>query len=211
MTSNHAILKATKRVTLGNKAKTLRRENKIPAVIYSKKFPSTPIQIDVGEFLKVYKTAGRTKVIDLDIDGKVQPTVIQDMDIHPFKHSVRHVDFYVVNLKEKIVSTVPLSFSGEAEGVKNLGGVLNTNLSEVEVEALPDKMPAEIIVDISVLVDFDSTIHISNIPASKDYKIVSDPEMLVANLISQSEEEEVETQDTVVGTEGEASSEKTNE
>ena len=128
MTTHHQ-LKSQKRTIVGNKVKTICREGLTPAVIYSKDFPSTPLQINTRDFLKLYKEAHRSGVIDLDIDGKVVPCIVQDIDVHPSKKTLRHVDFYAVNLKVKITTEVPVSIINEAPGVKNLGGVLNTNSS----------------------------------------------------------------------------------
>jgi large subunit ribosomal protein L25 len=206
--TTHAQLTASKRAIVGNKVKTFARQNITPAVVYSRSFPSTPIQVDTKEFLQVYKNAGRTHVIDLKIEGKTTPCLVQDLDVHPYKKTLRHVDFLVVNLKEKIVAEVPVTIVGIAPGVKELGAVLNIALDKLEVEALPDKMPEEIQVDVSVLADFDKSIYVSNLPESKEYKIVTDADDLVVNLVEQSQEEEAPTPETVVETAADKDSEK---
>ena len=199
MTSHHQ-LKSQKRVIVGNKVKTLSREGLTPAVIYSKDFPSTPLQINTREFLKVYKESHRSGVIDLDIDGKMTPCIVQDIDVHPSKKTLRHVDFYVVNLKVKITTEVPISIINEAPGVKNLGGVLNIAMETLSVQALPDQMPDVIKIDVSKLVDFDTNIRVSDLPTSKTYQIMDEADSLVINLVEQSQEEEAPTPITEVPT-----------
>jgi large subunit ribosomal protein L25 len=195
--TKHAQLKAQARTIVGNKVKTFARQNLTPAVMYSKVFPSAPLTLNTREFLKVYKETGRTGVIDLDVDGKITPCLVQDINVHPSKKTLRHVDFLVVNLKEKIVAEVPVVTINEAPGVKEFGAVLNLLLDTVEVEALPDQIPEEVVVDLALLVDFDSAIRVSDLATSKDYKIVTDGDELVANLVEQSQEEETETPQTI--------------
>ncbi|MGL4759547.1 MAG: 50S ribosomal protein L25 [Patescibacteria group bacterium] len=198
--TTHAQLKSQTRTIVGNKVKTFTKLGLSPAVIYSKSFPSTPLTLNTRDFLKVYKETGRTGVIDLDIDGKITPCLVHDINVHPVKKTLRHVDFYAVNLKEKLRTEVPIEFIGEAPGVKEFGALLNFNIEKLEIEALPDQIPDEIQIDISSLVDFDSEIRVSDIPTSKTYTIIEDSETLVSNLVAQSEEEETETPVTEVGT-----------
>jgi large subunit ribosomal protein L25 len=200
--TKHAQLAAQSRDIVGNKVRVLRREGSVPAVVYSKVVSSTPIQINALEFVKVFKQTGKTDVIDLNIDGKIQPCLIQAMDIHPFKHTIRHIDFLAVDLKKKITASVPVITSGDAPGVKEVGGVVNIALNQIEIEALPDDIPENITIDISSLIDFTHSIYISDIKLPKDakYKIISDSELLVVNLAHQSQEEEKETPVTEVET-----------
>ena len=198
--TNHAQLTAETRIIVGSKVKSLRREGLTPAVIYSKNLAPINLQIKTREFLKVYKTTGFTNVIDLSIDGDIQPCLVQDLDVHPYKKLLRHVDFKAVNLKEKIKATVPIVLIGEPAGVKLLGAVLNPSLDELEVEALPDNIPQVIEIDVTGLATFDDAIRISDIKTSKNFVILNDPDTLIANLMEQSVEIEEETVETVVET-----------
>jgi large subunit ribosomal protein L25 len=195
--TKHAQLQAQARAIVGNKVKTFARQGLSPAVMYSKVTPSTPLTINTREFLKVYKETGRTGVIDLSVDGKIVPCLVHDLNVHPSKKTLRHVDFLVVNLKEKVIADVPVVTINEAPGVKEFGAVLNLLVDTLEVEALPDEIPEEIQVDLLVLVDFDSTIRISDLPQSKTYKVIGDEDELIANLVEQSQEEETETPQTI--------------
>ena len=142
--------------------------------------------------------AHRSGVIDLDIDGKIVPCIIHDIDVHPSKKTLRHVDFYAVNLKVKIVTVVPISIVGEAPGVKNLGGVLNIAMETLSVQALPDEMPEAISIDISNLIDFGTNIRVSDLSISKNYTIMDEADSLIVNLVEQSQEEEAPTPVTEV-------------
>ena len=198
--TTHAQFTAETRQIVGSKVKSLRRLGITPAVVYSKQLSPINIQFKTGDFLKLYKITGFTNVIDLIIDGKTQPCLIKDMDVHPYKKVLRHVDFLAVNLKEKIKSTVPVVIIGEAIGVKQLGAVLNPVLDEITIEALPDNIPQSIEIDVTNLATFGDAIRISDIKASKNYIILDDPETLIVNLMEQSVEIEPETPATVVET-----------
>ena len=196
--SKHYQLNASLRDLLGTKSmKVVRRKGDSPAVIYSKSLKSISLSINTGEFLKVYKQSGYTHVIDLSIDGKVQPCLVKDLDVHPSKRTLRHVDFIAVNLKEKITAFVPIKLTGVSEGAKNLGGVVNPALEEIEIEALPDNLPEEIVVNIESLKTFGDAIYIRDIKVNSKYVILAQADELVVNLAEQSQEiiaEEVVTE-----------------
>jgi len=198
--AKHIPLTSKSRTILGNQVRILRREKQIPAVIYSKTFPSTPIQLVENEFLKAYKLSGKTHVIDLSVDEKVYPCIVHALDIHPVRGTVRHIDFLLVNLKEKITSVVPITYIGIAEGIKSLGAVLNINLNKVEVTALPDNLPSEIVVDVTALATFEDAVYVRDLPKTNLYEFASEADELVVSLTQQSQEEELETPVTEVVT-----------
>lgn len=93
------ILKVEKREVLGSQVSKLRRDGILPAVIYSKGQESISIQTSINEFVRVYKVLEESKEIILELDGKEIQCIIQDLDVHPVKGIVRHVDFLIVNKK----------------------------------------------------------------------------------------------------------------
>jgi len=199
----HLKLKANSRTKVGHTAKQLAREGLLPAVMYSKKVQSTPIQVDYKEFYHTYKESGRTQVIDLKIDDdKAVPCIVHDIDVHPVKDIPRHVDFLVVNLKEEITAPVPLEFVGEAPAVKEFGAVVNIVFDEVEVKALPDKLPESIEVNLELLADMQDTITFEDLlTQAVDFKFAE--EDLGAVIVSLTEAtQEAEEGDTTDATGG---------
>jgi large subunit ribosomal protein L25 len=179
----HLNLQVKTRIILGNQVRKLRREGKLPAVIYSNKLSSLSVELPLGDFNRVYKESGKNHVIDIKIEGgKSYPCIVHALDIHPVTGVVRHVDFLFVNLKEKVVASVPVVYVGESKAVKELGGVLNTSVSELEVLALPDEIPAEIVVDISSIEDYGDAIRLQDLAMVKTYEIQEDPEFLIASV-----------------------------
>lgn len=198
-------LPAKIRTMTGHQAKKLARTGLLPAVVYSKKTGSKSIEIDYRQAYKMIKAAGTTQVINLEIADekgktKVQPSLVQDIDVHPVKSILRHVDFLAVNLKEKITASVPLVYVGEAIGIKEAGGVLVTNLDELEVEALPNDLPEEIQVDVTGLANIHDSIKIADLPTNEKYKIVTESDLPIVILSAQTVEVE-EDPATVVETE----------
>jgi large subunit ribosomal protein L25 len=166
-----------KAVTRGDdKAKNLRNCKKIPAVVYGSNFQSLAIAVDELEFNKVFEEAGESSLINLMIDeNKSEKVLAQDIQKDPVTLNVIHVDFYKVNMKEKIKTAIPIVEIGEAPAIVDLEGTLVTNRDEVEVECLPADLIPEIEVDLSVLKTFDDTIHVSDLKVPTGVEILDDP------------------------------------
>jgi len=165
MTGDKLSLKVEKRQLLGRKVKKLRRQGLIPAVVYGKGMESVAIQFGASG-LNTIKQAGETHLIYLQLGQKKLPTVVRGLQRHPVTGQVLHVDFYKVDLKEKISAHVPIELVGEAPVVKT-GHNLVQVLHEIEVVALPADMPDKIQVDVSVLTEPGQDIRV------KDLKLAS--------------------------------------
>ncbi|PIR84949.1 50S ribosomal protein L25 [Candidatus Kaiserbacteria bacterium CG10_big_fil_rev_8_21_14_0_10_45_20] len=184
-------LDASKRVALRKAVKELREEGILPAILYGAKEESSPIQVSIKEFGKVWKDAGESSVISLSVDGEKKDVLIYDVDLEPLTHQPRHVDFYVIQKGQKLEVSVPLSFVGESPAVKEKGANLIKVLHELEVEADATNLPHEIAVDIVVLVDIDQQILAQDIPLPDGVTLVTKPEEVVA-IASEPEEEKDE-------------------
>ncbi len=169
----------------------LRENGELPAVFYGHKETSTPILIKQKEFLKVWKEAGESSVINLVGEGFNHEALIQDLDFDPVSSVVRHVDFYVIEKGKKLKVNVALEFTGTAPAVKDLGGILVKVLHEVEIEALPKDLPKNIIVDVSSLSAMDSKVMASDLVLPAGVVLVSGADDVIAS-IAQAVEEPVE-------------------
>jgi len=156
-------LGAQLRTVLGRKVRVLRRSGHIPAVLYGKGQEALSLQVLIKDFQKVYKEAGESTLVYVNIDGREFPTIIHDVAKEPVKNNIIHADFYKVNLNEKIKAKVPVVFVGEAPAVKDLAGIFVRNINELEMEALPQNLPHELIIDISVLKNFGDRITIADL------------------------------------------------
>lgn len=178
----HPQLKAELRTVLGKKVKKLRREGILPANVYGKGLQSKAIQVDVADFQKVYKEAGDTGLIDLAVDGKAKPVLVKSMHKNFALNVPLHVDFYQVNLKVAVKAIVPVVLAGEAQAVTEKLGVLIQNLSEVEVEALPDKLPENIEVNIEDLAEVGDQITVADLKVADEVTITTDPAQTVVRI-----------------------------
>ncbi len=196
----HVNLLVKNRTIIGNKVKSIRRDNIIPAVIYGLNAEPRNLSIEKGLFRKVFKEAGKTNVIDLTLDDDKTKLacIIQDLDIHPVTGDIRHVDFLAVNLKQKVHASVPVVYIGESKAIKELGGVLNTTVSELEVHALPDEIPSEIEIDISKIENFNDIIKVQDLGINAKYEIDADPELLLVSVTAPSGEDDGKGSDDVV-------------
>ncbi len=174
-------------------ADKLRIESKIPAVFYGAGNTSTSISIQAKEFDKVLKEAGESSTIIIDVDGKKIDALIHDVQLDPVRHIPSHVDFLAVDMKKKIVVSVPLVFDGVAPAVKNGLGTLVKVLHDIEVEALPKNLPHEVSVNIETLEGVDSHIIASDLVMPEGVTLVTDGEEVVASIAVQKEETEETT------------------
>lgn len=203
-------LAAQTREVTGKKVAQLRSEEIVPAVLYGHGVDSQVISVGLRSLTKAFSTAGSNKIVELSIDdGRPHNVMIHDVQIDARTGAIRHADFYKVKMNEKIKAEVPLNFIGESTAVYKLEGSLLRSLDVVEVEALPANLPENIDVDISVLDDFDKSIHVSDLEIPSNVELLTDTSELIAKVEPPRSDEELEALDEDVveeipGEEGEA-------
>ncbi len=187
------ILQATERVaTGGNAAHASRKAGKIPAVMYGHGIESVSVEFDTVPFEKLYAATGDSTLVDLIInDTQPVKVVVQHVQRHPVSDAISHVDLYQVNMKEKMHVEVVLSFIGEADAEKTLGGILIKNRNHIEIKCLPADLPHDISVDISVLATFEDVIRLKDISAPEGVEIIGDPNLSIATVEAPRTEEEL--------------------
>ncbi len=183
-------LQTEKREIFGKKLKPFRKQGKLPAVLYGPKEKSQPLFVLLKDFKKLWKEAGESTVIQLNLEKSRKEVLIQDVAMDPIKDEPIHVDFYAVQMDKPIEASIALVFEGVSPVVKNLGGVLVKVMHEVEVEALPKNLPHELIVDISKLENFEDKILAKDIVLPEGVKLITSPEEVIA-LVEEPREEEV--------------------
>jgi large subunit ribosomal protein L25 len=136
----------------------------IPAVVYGRSVTPQPITVAANDFQRLHRVAGESTLIDLDVRGSAPlKALIQDVARNPMTGTVTHVDFRAVSMAEKITTRIPLRFVGVAPATATGTCVLVKHLDHLEVEALPDALVHEIVIDLASLVAMDSTIHVRDI------------------------------------------------
>ncbi|CAB4864944.1 unannotated protein [freshwater metagenome] len=170
-------------------SRRLRATDQIPGVLYGQGM--TPVSVAVARRdLRVALSgpAGFNTVLQLEVDGKVYPAVIKDVQRHPVKRNVSHVDFLQVNMSEMLTVSVPLHITGEAKAVLNEGGLVDPSVDTIDVECTPGNMPNEFIVDVSNMQPGD-VIRLSSLVMPKGVTALGDPEMAIVTAIHGSQAE----------------------
>jgi large subunit ribosomal protein L25 len=185
----HSQLTVKPRTFFGNQAKKLYKQGLTPGIIYGNVKEPIAVEFLVSDFLKLYKAAGENHVVDLNVDGgNTIPAIIHDLDIHPVTRKLRNVDFKAVDLKKKTTAEVPVVLVGIAPVVKTMGGLVVIKLTQIEVEALPEKIPETIQVDISKLETLDDNVFVKDLIIDGDFVILDDKELPVVVVETESEE-----------------------
>lgn len=160
----------------------MREKGGLPSVLYGPKTKNQMIEVDIKEFQKVYNEAGENSIIEIKLEDKKYPVLIHDLQIDPISNKPIHVDFYQPDMEKKIEAWIPVVLDGEAPAIKNLGGTLYKNLSEINVKALPHNLPKEIRIDISQLNTFEDHIKIKDLAANEGVEIIGDLEEIVVSV-----------------------------
>ena len=158
--------------------KQLRAAGFVPAVVYGPQTDNLPLQIKKSEALKIYEQAGESSLITLDIDGQDErQVIIKDISQSGVTNQLLHIDFFQVNMAEKLTTEVDLDFVGEAPAVKQLGGVVVKNFDAIEIECLPKDLVSHLDVDLSNLTDLGSHITFADLKLPQGISLSSKHEM----------------------------------
>ncbi|UUZ82179.1 50S ribosomal protein L25 [Paenibacillus sp. P26] len=175
--------------------KDLRKQGKVPGVVYGKKVTQTPIAIEQKELLALLKTNPHA-IIDMEVPqfGK-RPVMINEIQRDPISRQSLHVDFHQINMDEPVNTTVRLEFTGDPVGV-GVGGILQIQHHELEIRRLPQQIPSAIEVDISGL-DIGQNLLVSELKAPEGLEVRTDEHDVVATILApqKAEEETVEAAD----------------
>lgn len=182
------ILKANKRA--GEKMVDIRGAGLVPAVFYGFGKESTNISVPAVEFTKVFREAGESTTVTLDVAGEKISTLIHDIQRDPVTGEATHVDFLVVDMNKEAEVSVPIEFTGLAEAEKSGVGIVMKVMHEIEVRALPADLPHSITVDITSLATLSDTIHAKDVALPKGVSLISEPEEVIAAVSAFVEETE---------------------
>lgn len=173
------------------KGKDLRVQNLLPAEFYGKGVKNKSLQLNYGEFRRLYRTAGRNTVIELNVDGKEKlNALVHDLQFDPISDQVIHVDFINVRMDQVIHAKIPLKFVGVAPAVKELSGILTYNLDEIDVKCLPKDLISSIEVSVESIVNFHSYVRVKDLAVPANVTVLNPPDEVVVTAVAPKEEEE---------------------
>lgn len=187
------VLEATRRDILGKKVKTLRRQGKLPAVVYGHQFPSQSILLDYRQASRTLAGLSSSQLIELNLEGQKVPVLVRERQHHPLNGNMIHVDFLAVSMTEALRAFVPIELEGEAPAVKDFGGVVVTGLEEIEVECLPKDLPEKITVDLTKLAKIGDGLYVKDLVLPPGVEVLSEGDEMVV-LVTAAEGEELEAE-----------------
>jgi large subunit ribosomal protein L25 len=173
------VIEASKRDVIGKKVKALRRDGKLPAVVYGKEIDPMPIILDYREARQTLADIGANTLVTLTLDGKELLSLVRDKQFSVIKRVLLHVDFQAVTLTERITTTVPIAIDGEAPAVSEYNGLLVTEMEDLDVEAQAQNLPDAISVDVSGLTEIGDNILVKDLVIADDVKILNHPDEIV--------------------------------
>ncbi len=185
---------ATGRTTGSRESRRIRRAGDVPAIVYGRDLDPVAVTVNHHDLVAALSTdAGRNVLINLEVDGTMILTMARQIDRHPFRNLIRHVDFVTLSLKEKTTVNVAIHLEGDAVGVRE-GGVLSTAMASVEIEALPTDIPSSITLDISAL-GVGDVLRVEDLPAIPGVEYLDEPEDVVVSVVVPAAEEEPEVEE----------------
>jgi large subunit ribosomal protein L25 len=187
------IIKAVKRDVIGKKVGVLRREGKIPGVVYGHHINPISILMDRREVTRAISGLTSSSIVTLDIDGEMHSALIREKQRNYLRNELIHIDFQAVSLKEKIRSKIEVILTGSAPAVKNFNGIVFHEKEFIEVEALPTDLPERFVVDISNLEKIGDQIRISDMKFSDKITVFDDSNdtvVTITGITSEQTEEE---------------------
>ena len=190
-------------------ARRLRADGKIPAVVYGHGMDPISVSVDRRELRQALSgAAGMNTILDLTVDGTVYPSLIKDIQRHPVKRSVQHIDFIQVNLNEEIVVSIPIHLEGEAKDVSANGGLVDLAMQELQVRTTPRNIPDSVVIDVSEMT-MDTVIRVEDIPLPSGVAAEAEADAAVVTVLTMrtpvlDAEEEAAEAAAPEGAEGEA-------
>lgn len=187
-------LMAEKRAVLGKQVSQLRRQGWVPGVMYGHNFAPLSLQFKGRELSHILAQVGSSQLISIKVKGVGRPetALLRDMQRDPIKGTLLHVDFYRVDMAERLTAEVPLVIVGESPIAKRSEGVLLYGLSSIEVECLPSDLVDAIEVDLTDLVEIDQSIHVSDLAVPAGMEVLTDLDEMIVRVVALQEEEIVE-------------------
>jgi large subunit ribosomal protein L25 len=198
--SETVLIAETGRRTGSSDSRRLRAEDQIPGVVYGHGMDPISLSVNRRDLrVALSGSAGLNTIIDLTVDGKVYPSLIKDIQRHPVKRNVQHIDFIQVNLNEEITVGVPLVLEGEAHDVLANNGLVDLAIQELQVRTTPRQIPDSIVIDVT---DFtlDTVIRIEDLTLPAGVEAIGEPDAPVVTVLIMRGVEEEEAE----GAEGEA-------
>ncbi|MBC8332502.1 MAG: 50S ribosomal protein L25 [Anaerolineae bacterium] len=191
--SEQIILEATRREVIGKQVKQLRREGKLPAVVYGYGVDATPILLDLRETSRILKNTSVSTLINLKVDDAEHNVLVREVQKGILSRAITHIDFQAIAMNVLVRTQVPLVVLSEnVPAVNDFDAMLNIGVDSVEIECLPRNLPDQIEVDASTLISIGDSITVADLVLPEGVAVMDDPETMLVFASSQQILEEPE-------------------
>jgi large subunit ribosomal protein L25 len=184
--STGAKLRAEKREQKGKEsARKLRDSGRIPAVLYGKETETVSLSLDAHEAELLFQSISvENTIVGLEIEGEKAPvqTLIREIQVHPYRPVLFHVDFYRIREGERLEVEIPVNLNGVPEGVRSSGGILQQVVHQVRVKCLPTMIPESIEIDVTAL-EIGGSVHVSDLRLGEGVEILMDADQTVCSVV----------------------------
>ncbi len=182
--SDSVLIAEAGRTTGSAESRRIRREERIPAVVYGQGMEPISISVDRRDLrIALSGAAGMNTILDLTIDGNVYPSIVKEIQRHPVRRTVAHVDFIQVNLNQEITVGVPVRLEGEAKQVSMNNGLVDQQMMEIQVRTTPRNIPDELVIDITEMT-VDSVITVADVNLPNGVVAVSAEDQTVVTVVT---------------------------
>lgn len=177
-------LKLDQRTLLGKKVRRLRRQGVIPVHVYGSGIEPANLQVDDRTLNRLLLQVGSNIPVSVEYEGQDEESIcfVREIQRHPVSDTIIHVDFLRVDVTQTVAAEVPVTLVGSSPAVSQMAGTLLQNIQSLTIEALPMNMPAEVTVDISTLVDFDTTLVVGDVEVPGNATVLNDPEDVIVRV-----------------------------
>jgi large subunit ribosomal protein L25 len=192
------VVEANRRKIVGKRVKALRREGRLPAIMYGKHVDTIPVVLDLRDATKTLGGLSPSALIQIHLDGEEYFALVREKQRDVLRGTLTHVDFQAVSLTETVRAEVAIDLVGESPAVKDMGGILVTNVEQLDVEALPRDLPERIEVDVSHLEDIGDAIYVRDLSLPESVTVFAEPDDVIVVVTLPAEEIEEEEEEVEV-------------
>ena len=194
-------LDAEPRDVIGKQVKALRRQGKVPGILYGRSMQPIPILMDLRDATRTLGRLAPSALVTVVLAGEKHLALVREKQRDFIRGTLKHVDFQAVSMKEKLRVNVIINLVGLAPAVKDFNGVLVEGLTEVEVECFPQDLPSKISVDISGLKKIGDSLTVHDLVMPPNVESLDNPDEMIVIVTAQAAEEVVEVAPAAVAVE----------
>jgi large subunit ribosomal protein L25 len=190
------VFEAQARDVVGKQVKVLRREGKLPAIMYGTGIDPMPVTLNYRQASRTLQNVTPSQLVTLKVDGEEHNALVRDRQRDPVTYDLLHVDFLRISMTERLRAEVAIELIGDAPAIEEMNAILDTQLESLSVECLPADLPSSIQVDVSTLASIGDVVTVAELTLPPKVDVLNEPEEIVVVATSQmKEEEEVEEEE----------------